>query len=992
LKKEGDMRILGESHCANVSSKRFIHHLVPLILILVLLISTVHLGLSYEVEAADASFTQIWQSGDIGEVQDIVVDDVDGDGADEIVVATYNGLVGNIWHGYVYIFDASTHALEWQSSDIGSIREIIVADLDGDGGKEIIAAVRHSMSAVIGDRYGYVYVFDGVTHSQIWQSGNIGSPNGEWVVEDLDGDGSKEIVISGMHYYSCTRHGHVYVFDGASFTEEWKSPDIGIAYVITVADADDDGVKEIVFGNCPTDCASDPSEGGFYYPGYIYVYDGVNFNQEWQSGDIGAPYHGCLNVNDVDDDGEKEIIAGVIRTSSPNSDPSKGYIYVFNGRTFTQEWKSPRIYAPGRLRIEDSDQDGTKEILVSATEDFYVFDGKTHVDEWMGSQISGVIFNLEVVDIDNDGTNEILTRDVPQKYQGYLCVIDAVTHAEEWRSGDIGTGALTVADIDGDGWDEIIAGGSTEEYNGYLYIFGSTTPVGLADTPWPMFQHDLMHTGRSPYIGTATATHKWSYATESQVWMSSPAIGDDGTIYIGSDDHYVYALNPDGTLKWRYATGDRVFSSPAIGADGTIYVGSMDDYIYALNPDGTLNWRYATGGNVWSSPAIGADGTIYVGSYDNYVYALNPDGTLNWRYATGNYIESSPANGADGTIYIGSDDHYVYALNPNGTLKWRYATGVEVWSSPAIGADGTIYVGSADDYIYALNPNGTLKWRYATGDQIGSSPAIGADGTIYIGSMDYYIYALNPDGTLKWRYATGDRVYVSSPAIGADGTIYIGSNDHYVYALNPNGTLKWRYATEEKVWSSPAIGADGTIYIGSMDYYVYAIGEAPNTPIGIDVTVALPCAVVTFGNVTAEGDTTCTTQQGNPYPSMPEGFRVRGQFVNVETTATYDQPGVEVCIPYNPSEPNPENLKLFHWEGGHWVDVTTNYDPVNHYVCGYVTNLSWFFIGGEWVWIDDVTGVPVFPSVYIGIAAALGAGVLAFLYRKRILGRRTSET
>ena len=37
--------------------------------------------------------------------------------------------------------------------------------------------------------------------------------------------------------------------------------------------------------------------------------------------------------------------------------------------------------------------------------------------------------------------------------------------------------------------------------------------------------------------------------------------------------------------KWAFETGDRVFSSPAIGSDGTIYVGSIDNNLYAINPD-----------------------------------------------------------------------------------------------------------------------------------------------------------------------------------------------------------------------------------------------------------------------------------------------------------------------------------------------------------------------------------------------------------------------
>jgi outer membrane protein assembly factor BamB len=80
-----------------------------------------------------------------------------------------------------------------------------------------------------------------------------------------------------------------------------------------------------------------------------------------------------------------------------------------------------------------------------------------------------------------------------------------------------------------------------------------------------------------------------------------------------------------------------VWSSPAIGADGTIYVGSgyMDRKLYAINPDGSQKWSFDTGGSVRSSPAIGADGTIYVGSDDNKLYAINPDGSQKWSFTTG---------------------------------------------------------------------------------------------------------------------------------------------------------------------------------------------------------------------------------------------------------------------------------------------------------------------------------------------------------------------
>ncbi len=55
---------------------------------------------------------------------------------------------------------------------------------------------------------------------------------------------------------------------------------------------------------------------------------------------------------------------------------------------------------------------------------------------------------------------------------------------------------------------------------------------------------------------------------------------------MGSDDNNLYAINPDGTLKWSYTTGDYVYSSPAIASDGTVYVGSVDNNLYAIHGNG----------------------------------------------------------------------------------------------------------------------------------------------------------------------------------------------------------------------------------------------------------------------------------------------------------------------------------------------------------------------------------------------------------------------
>ena len=359
----------------------------------------------------------------------------------------------------------------------------------------------------------------------------------------------------------------------------------------------------------------------------------------------------------------------------------------------------------------------------------------------------------------------------------------------------------------------------------YFYPFRLHSKLTAEITPiWSMFRYNAQRIGKCPYDTAGNSgTLMWKFKTGGVI-DSSPVISSDGTVYVGSEDWYLYAIDQNGKLKWKYQTSGVIYSSPAISSGGTIYIGSNDHYLYAINPGGKLKWKFETEKEIHSSPAVALDGTIYIGSNDHYLYAINPDGKLKWKFETDKEIHSSPAISPNGTVYVGSEDWYLYAIDPNGTLRWKYQTNGSIDSSPLISSDGTVYVGSIDHYLYAINPNSVLKWKFETGWAIYSSPAIASDGTIYIGSDDHYLYAINPDGKLKWKFEAGSKVE-SSPSISSDGTIYIGSDDHYLYAINPDKTIKWKFKVSDKVFSSPAIDSYGTIYIGSGDNYLYAIGS-----------------------------------------------------------------------------------------------------------------------------------------------------------------------
>ena len=81
-----------------------------------------------------------------------------------------------------------------------------------------------------------------------------------------------------------------------------------------------------------------------------------------------------------------------------------------------------------------------------------------------------------------------------------------------------------------------------------------------------------------------------------------------------------------GSKLWEFETIGPVYSSPAIGSDGTIYVGVGDNKLHAINgKTGRKLWEFETGEGLLSDPAIAADGTVYVGSEHFKLFAIKTD-------------------------------------------------------------------------------------------------------------------------------------------------------------------------------------------------------------------------------------------------------------------------------------------------------------------------------------------------------------------------------
>jgi len=289
---------------------------------------------------------------------------------------------------------------------------------------------------------------------------------------------------------------------------------------------------------------------------------------------------------------------------------------------------------------------------------------------------------------------------------------------------------------------------------------------------------------------------------------SSPSVSSDGTVHIGTRDNDLWAIEPgpsQGHVLWRQkiCTDGDVTTSPAVGGDGVIYMGSDSlgaGSLFAMCPGATrqVKWCTQLGGGLKNvSPALSPDGaTLYVTTRGTTLHAIEAaTGAERWRRR----LETRP-NGArwpnytpvvhpvTGTIYVGFDAG-LFAVDPDGTVRLLFATGKEhLESPPALAADGTLYFGASRgtaSRFYAVRPDGSLAWSFpipaGSGRFRNNQAVIGADGTVYFAAKTR-VYALdgqgdgNGGGRVLWQLDETS-VFQSGPVIGAQGRLYVGTGD-----------------------------------------------------------------------------------------------------------------------------------------------------------------------------------------------------------------------
>jgi outer membrane protein assembly factor BamB len=285
-----------------------------------------------------------------------------------------------------------------------------------------------------------------------------------------------------------------------------------------------------------------------------------------------------------------------------------------------------------------------------------------------------------------------------------------------------------------------------------------------------------------------------------------------------------------GKIIWRYRAG--VFESSSLVVGKTLYAGSWDHKLHAVNIyTGKARWTFTADHEINSSPTF-ANGKIYFGTDGGSVYALDArTGRLRWRaqalsrFGRREFFYATPTI-AYGRVFIGNTDGTLYAFGASsGRLLWAQRAGTYIYTAAAVWRR-RVYVGTYDGYFHAFDAaTGDRIWRFSASAAIHGAPTV-MNGLVYFaacprcGSVasryakqgDRGTYALDArTGKLVWRFPDG----VFSPVVADSQHLYLVGRSR-VFSFAPKNRrparkkpAKKKQAKRSKARSSTSSGRRG---------------------------------------------------------------------------------------------------------------------------------------------------------------------------------------
>jgi len=342
--------------------------------------------------------------------------------------------------------------------------------------------------------------------------------------------------------------------------------------------------------------------------------------------------------------------------------------------------------------------------------------------------------------------------------------------------------------------------------------------------------------GLTAWTTTWADTRVVAYIPEASALASTSLYIVTGGVQSNQELLTVTARQSSGRVRWTFeADADNLWWRPALAPDGTIYLHTntdRDGIVYALSPDGGLKWVQKVNWYPYVPPSAGPDGAVYVGSIST-IYRISPDGGIDWQYRDPGSpkIQVSPTVGPDGLVYGAFEITGAFARNAlTGDLVWvnpgtptmtdKSGDSVEMRfgpSGPGQPVDQLYVSFDGGAGVYAFSLDGDQLFTANLGNLKGTAEvAVGSDGTIYgPTSIGLEVVAVDPgDGTILWRYYPGPMEWATGTdnvEIGPDDMLYFVGTGYKLVSFDPRTQSKrWQEATVLDNLKRPTVTPDGS--------------------------------------------------------------------------------------------------------------------------------------------------------------------------------------
>ncbi len=298
----------------------------------------------------------------------------------------------------------------------------------------------------------------------------------------------------------------------------------------------------------------------------------------------------------------------------------------------------------------------------------------------------------------------------------------------------------------------------------------------------------------------APAFVKWCASGGAPI-VGAPVVDELERTYVATSDGYLHAFERDGRFRWSYTVKGTPLGSVSLRpSDGAILVGTTERFIYAINQNGGLRFRYPTLTPVFSGLHALNETTVVFLGHDTRLYAISNTGARLYRVRAPSGPMGEPVVAPGDVVWLPLED---------GVARFESAFKLDRFALP-FAVEAVVPLGTG------AVARGAGKATFVSLD--GRTEELGA--ARFVSSAEGSVVIVRPDGTVvtvnesfSMTELTVDKALMqklSAPPEARGSALWLPLEDGRLVVVTKTGNSRWELQLDRGPLSTPVIGRSGT--------------------------------------------------------------------------------------------------------------------------------------------------------------------------------------